>query len=154
MIYTVQLGYIFIFPFILQNLYGLQLDTISLLLLPGYVTAVIIGALSGEIADKLNSTQTTVIAIISIIISLILPGVLINGPVIIFVISMMLFSGAYALMYAPLLERCVSTIPPEKSGTAIGFYNLTLIFLFTLAIISAIAALLYWILVKSLKSSV
>jgi len=29
-------------------------------------------------------------------------------------------------MYAPLLDSCICTIEKEKTGTAIGFYNLTL----------------------------
>jgi len=29
-------------------------------------------------------------------------------------------------MYAPMLDSCISTIGKEKSGTAIGFYNLIL----------------------------
>ena len=56
-IYTVQLGYIFIFPFLLQKVYGLELDIISLLLIPGYVTAIIIGALSGKIANRLRVSR-------------------------------------------------------------------------------------------------
>lgn len=173
-IYSVQLGYIFLFPFVLQGLYGLQLDTISLLLLPGYVTAVIVGALSGKIANVLTSRQTIVLAMSGIIVSLIIPGVLINGPVIVFVLSMMLFSGAFALMYAPLLERCVSTISVERTGTAIGFYNLTLnvaasigiaytavmidkfefnVVLYSLTAISVLAIVLYWGLGRKMSTS-
>ncbi len=47
--YAIQLGYIFTFPFIMEQIYHLQLDTTSLLLVPGYIVAVIVGALSGKI---------------------------------------------------------------------------------------------------------
>ncbi len=125
-IYTVQLAYIFLFPFLLEKVYGLQLDTISLLLIPGYVAAVIIGALSGKIAKVFSSKQAIMIAMATIAISLILPGLFTESSVVIFVISMVLFSGSFAFMYAPMLESCVRTMPKEKSGTAIGFYNLVL----------------------------
>lgn len=124
-IYTVQLGYIFIFPFLLQKIYNLQLDTISLLLIPGYVTAIIVGSLSGQIAKVLTNKQAVSLAMGIIACSLALPG-LIGGSVPVYVISMLLFSGSFAFMYAPMLDSCVRSIPAEKSGTAIGFYNLVL----------------------------
>jgi MFS transporter, DHA2 family, metal-tetracycline-proton antiporter len=167
-IYTVQLGYIFLFPFLLEKVYGLELDTISLLLIPGYVTAVIVGALSGKIAKHLSSKKAISLAMASIAISLILPGLMVESSVIVFVLSMMLFSGSFALMYAPMLDACISTTPREKTGTAIGFYNLVLNvaasigiaytaamidsmpygqILFILALVSVIALSLFWLLV-------
>ncbi|WP_096272558.1 MFS transporter [Paucisalibacillus globulus] len=173
-IYTVQLGYIFLFPFLLEDLYGLKLDTISLLLIPGYISAVIIGALSGKVANKLSSKQTIFIAMIAIATSLILPGLFVESSVVIFVISMILFSGSFALMYAPMLDSCVRTTPKEKVGTAIGFYNLILnvaasigiaytaamidsvsyqVVLFVLSIVALFALLMYWILGRRLSEN-
>ncbi|MGG3891188.1 MFS transporter [Metabacillus fastidiosus] len=172
-IYTVQLGYIFMFPFLLEKVYGLGLDTISLLLIPGYITAVIIGAFSGKIAKVLNNRQAIPLAMILIAISLFVPGLFLESSVIVFVFSMMLFSGSFALMYAPMLNACISTIPPEKSGTAIGFYNLVLnvaasigiaytaamidsvqfsYILFILAIVAIVALLIFWFLVGRLAN--
>ncbi|CAH2716737.1 Riboflavin transporter RibZ [Neobacillus rhizosphaerae] len=125
-IYSVQLAYIFLFPFLLEKIYGLQLDTISLLLIPGYIAATIVGALSGKVAKVMGSKQCITIAMSSIIISLLLGGFFIQTSVVVFVISMILFSSSFAFMYAPLLDSCISTIEKEKTGTAIGFYNLTL----------------------------
>ncbi|MGG0187264.1 MFS transporter [Bacillus rhizoplanae] len=125
-IYSVQLAYIFVFPFLLEKIYGLQLDTISLLLIPGYIAAAIVGALSGKIAKVLGSKQCITIAMSSIMISLLLGGFFIKTSVVVFVISMILFSSSFAFMYAPLLDSCICTIEKEKTGTAIGFYNLTL----------------------------
>lgn len=173
-IYTVQLGYIFLFPFLLEDLYGLKLDTISLLLIPGYISAVIIGALSGKVATKLSSRQTIFTAMIAIATSLILPGLFVESSVVVFVISMILFSGSFALMYAPMLDSCVRTTPKEKVGTAIGFYNLILnvaasigiaytaamidsvsyqVVLFVLSIVALVALLMYWILGRRLSEN-
>lgn len=66
------------------------------------------------------------IALAGITISLLTGGFFIQTSVIVFVISMILFSSSFALMYAPMIDSCVSTIAKEKSGTAVGFYNLTL----------------------------
>lgn len=166
-IYTVQLGYIFIFPFLLERVYGLELDTISLLLIPGYVTAVLVGALSGKIAKALSNKQTISLAMLLIALSVLIPGLFVESSYILFVISMILFSGSFALMYAPMLDACISTIPKEKVGTAIGFYNLVLnvaasigiaytaamidtlsfsVVLVVLAIVAAVSLLLFWLL--------
>ncbi|MGE7920631.1 MFS transporter [Viridibacillus sp. NPDC093762] len=125
-IYSVQLGYIFVFPFFLERIYDLKLDMISLLLIPGYVISVIIGALSGKIGNVLSSKQATLIALCGIAVALFIPGLFTESSVVIYVLSMVIFSGSFALMYAPLLDTCISSIPKEKSGTAIGFYNLTI----------------------------
>ncbi|WP_242213900.1 MFS transporter [Bacillus cereus group sp. BfR-BA-01383] len=125
-IYSVQLAYIFLFPFLLEKIYGLKLDTISLLLIPGYIAAAIVGALSGKFAKVLGSKQSITIAMSSIMVSLLLGGFFIKTSVVVFVISMVLFSSSFAFMYAPLLDSCICTIEKEKTGTAIGFYNLTL----------------------------
>ncbi|WP_243524681.1 MFS transporter [Bacillus pseudomycoides] len=125
-IYSVQLAYIFLFPFLLEKIYGLKLDTISLLLIPGYIAATIVGALSGKVAKIMGSKQCITIAMSSIMVSLLLGGFFIKTSVVVFVISMVLFSSSFAFMYAPLLDSCICTIEKEKTGTAIGFYNLTL----------------------------
>ncbi|WP_432370199.1 MFS transporter [Staphylococcus chromogenes] len=122
--YAIQLGYIFTFPFIMQQIYHFELDTTSLLLIPGYLVAVVTGALSGKIGNYLSSKQATITAITLIALSLILPAFTVGQHVSIFVISMIFFAGSFALMYAPLLNETIRTIDVHMTGVAIGFYNL------------------------------
>ena len=183
-IYSVQLAFIFMFPFLIESIYKYRLDQVSLLMVPSYVLAATVGAMSGNIAKKLGSKQCIQMAIIGIIISLLLGAFFIETSVYVFVFVMILFSASFALMYAPMIDTLTKTIPQENSGTAIGFYNFNLniamsigityvaIFmdakplgknitglfnnaksiqysnvLFALAIISAVAFVLYWSLV-------
>ncbi|MFJ7725293.1 MFS transporter [Neobacillus sp. NPDC097160] len=125
-IYSVQLAYIFLFPFLLENIYGLKLDTISLLLIPAYVLSATVGALSGKIAQFIGSKQSIIAAMAGITVSVLLGGLFVQSSVVVFVVSMILFSCSFALMYAPMIDSCVSTIAKENSGTAVGFYNLVL----------------------------
>lgn len=122
--YAIQLGYIFTFPFIMQQIYHFELDTTSLLLIPGYLVAVVTGVLSGKIGNYLSSKQATITAITLIALSLILPAFTVGQHVSIFVISMIFFAGSFALMYAPLLNETIRTIDVNMTGVAIGFYNL------------------------------
>lgn len=125
-IYSVQLSYQFVFPFIIKGLYGWKLADVSLLLVPGYTAAVIVGALSGRIAQRLSSRRAIVLAIIMIALALFVPALLVGGWVGTFAISMVLFGSGFALMYAPLLSTAMRDIPRAKRGIGIGFYNLTI----------------------------
>lgn len=49
-IYSVQLAFIFMFPFLVESIYNYRLDQISLLLVPSYVLAATVGALSGKVS--------------------------------------------------------------------------------------------------------
>ena len=173
-VYSIQLGYIFMFPFLIQDIYGFELDKVSLLLIPGYIAAVIIGALSGKIGNVLSSKVTITTAILLIAVSLFLPGLLVGNTVVLFIASIILFSGSFALMYAPLLDTCVGSIAADKTGTAVGFYNLiinvsgsigmsytasmidTLSYgtvLIILAAFAIVAFLVYWLFVAKLLSA-
>ncbi|MCW1958870.1 MAG: MFS transporter [Mycobacterium sp.] len=125
-VYSVQLGYQFIFPFIIKGIYGWKLSDVALLLVPGYTAAVIVGALSGRIARRLSSKQAIVTAMIMITLALVIPAFLVGGWVGSFAISMVLFGSGFALMYAPLLSTAIRDVPKAKGGIAIGFYNLTI----------------------------
>jgi DHA2 family metal-tetracycline-proton antiporter-like MFS transporter len=123
-VYSVQLGYQFIFPFIIEGIYGWKLSNVALLLVPGYTAAVIVGAMSGKIAARLSSRRAIVIAMTMIAAALAIPAFLVGGWVGTFAISMVLFGSGFALMYAPLLSTAIRDVPKAKGGIAIGFYNL------------------------------
>ncbi|RBY81972.1 MFS transporter [Geodermatophilus sp. TF02-6] len=125
-LYSVSLGYTFILPFLMSDVHGYDVARTSLVIGPGYAVAAVVGALSGVIAKVLNSRQAITIAIAMITLALVVPAFLVETSVAVFVISMIVFVSGFALMYAPLLSTAVGDIPPEKSGVAIGFYNMTI----------------------------
>lgn len=125
-IYSVQLGYQFMFPFMISDVYGYQLDEVSLLLIPGYIAAIIVGSATGKIAQHLTSKQAVTAALVVITVAMLVPALLVQSWVGIFVISMVLFGMGFALMYGPLVSTAIMNVPTEKSGIAIGFYNLTI----------------------------
>jgi len=124
--YSVQLGYTFMFSFLISDVYGYNLGEISLLLVPGYVAAVIVGSATGKISKHLTSKQAITIALVVIIAALLIPALFVGQWIGIFVISMMLFGMGFALMYGPLVSTAIMRVPVENSGIAIGFYNLTI----------------------------
>ena len=121
-IYSVQLAFIFMFPFLVESIYNYRLDQISLLLVPSYVLAATVGALSGKVSKRIGSKQCIQMAIIG----LVLGALFVTTSVLVFIFVMILFSSSFALMYAPMIDTLTRTIPKEKTGTAIGFYNFCL----------------------------
>jgi DHA2 family metal-tetracycline-proton antiporter-like MFS transporter len=64
--------------------------------------------------------------LVGIIVSMLLPALLVDAWIGIFVISMILFGMGFALMYGPLVSTAIMRVPVENAGIAIGFYNLTI----------------------------
>ncbi len=124
--YSVQLGYQFMFPFLISDVYGYDLSGVSLLLVPGYLAAIAVGTATGWIARYLTSKQAITAALVLIVVSLLVPALLVEAGVWIFVVSMVAFGMAFALMYGPLVSTAVMRVPPAQSGISIGFYNLTI----------------------------
>ena len=126
-VYMVQLGYsAILLPYMVDELYGIDLDGAAYILAPGYICAIIVGVLSGKIATVLSSRQAIIIALGAIVVALIIPAVSIGGHLGVLVFSAILFPSGFALMYAPLVATALSGIAPAKTGVAIGFYNLTI----------------------------
>lgn len=126
-VYMVQLGYsVILLPYMVDELYGINLDGAAYILAPGYICAVIVGVMSGKIAKFLSSRQAIISAISIIVVALLIPAVLPGAGVATVIVSMILFPSGFALMYAPLVATALQNIPAAKSGVAIGFYNLTI----------------------------
>ncbi|WP_151641581.1 MFS transporter [Corynebacterium sp. 11A] len=126
-LYSTQLGLsVIVIPGAVENVHGGDLAQASLVLAPGYAAGAVVGALSGQVAKVLNSRQAIITAIGMIILSLVLTAVLINTNLWVLSLAMILFSAGFAVMYAPLVNSAVRTIPAAKTGIAIGFYNLTI----------------------------
>ncbi|GHH99495.1 MFS transporter [Neobacillus kokaensis] len=110
--------------FLLTTLYDIKLDTVSLMFIPACLLAAFVGALSGKIGKYLSSKQGVYLAISLIIISILMGAFFVDTSITVFVISLILFSCSFALLYAPLIDTSIKNVPTEKSGTALGFYNL------------------------------
>lgn len=125
-VYTTQLGFIFLLPYVGSELYSLPNDQAALLMVPGYICAVLVGIFSGAIGKVLSSRAAIFTALAMIAGSLALAAVFIEAGVGLLIAAIVLFASGFALIYAPLVDTALKNIPPEKSGIAIGFYNLTI----------------------------
>ncbi len=125
-VYSTQMGYIFLLPFAANELHGMSLDKASLLMVPGYVCAILIGIFSGKIGQVLSSRATIYTGMAMIAGSLLVAALLVQAHVAVLIVSIVAFASGFALMYAPLVNTALRNITAAKSGIAIGFYNLTI----------------------------
>lgn len=125
-IYSTQLGFIFLLPFAASDVHGLSQDKAALLMVPGYVCAILVGIFSGAIGKVLSSRQTIYTALTMIFLSLVIAALGLNLHIAVLICAIILFASGFALMYAPLVNTALINITAAKSGIAIGFYNLTI----------------------------
>lgn len=126
LVYSTQLGFIFLLPYAAQDLHGMSIDRASLLMVPGYVCAILVGVFSGRIGKVLSSRTTIYIAFGMIVGALVLCALFMKLHVAVLIVAIIAFASGFALFYAPLVNTALSNIPALKSGIAIGFYNLTI----------------------------
>lgn len=125
-IYSTQLGFIFLLPFAASDVHGLSQDKAALLMVPGYICAILVGIFSGAIGKILSSRQTIYAALTMIFLSLVIAALGLNLHIAVLICAIILFASGFALMYAPLVNTALINITAAKSGIAIGFYNLTI----------------------------
>lgn len=125
-IYSTQLGFIFLLPFAASDVHGLSQDKAALLMVPGYICAILVGIFSGAIGKVLSSRQTIYTALSMIFLSLVIAALGLNLHIAVLICAIVLFASGFALMYAPLVNTALINITAAKSGIAIGFYNLTI----------------------------
>ena len=126
LVYSTQLGFIFLLPYAAQDLHGMSIDRASLLMVPGYICAILVGVFSGRIGKVLSSRTTIYIAFGMIVGALVLCALFMNLHVAVLIVAIIAFASGFALFYAPLVNTALSNIPAQKSGIGIGFYNLTI----------------------------
>ncbi|AZU64362.1 MFS transporter [Neobacillus mesonae] len=110
--------------FLLTTVYKIKLDTVSLMFIPACLLAALVGAFSGKIGKYLSSKQCVYLAMSLITISILMGTFFVDTSIALFVISLILFSCSFALLYAPLIDTSIKKVPTEKAGAALGFYNL------------------------------
>ena len=125
-VYSTQMGFIFLLPFAAHDLHGMNIDKASLLMIPGYICAILIGIFSGKIGTVLSSRATIYTAFALVAGALVTAALFVQLHVAILIAAIVAFASGFSLMYAPLVNTALRNISAVKSGIAIGFYNLTI----------------------------
>ena len=122
--YSIQGSYSFLFSFMASKVHGIQLDTISMILLPSYIVSLSIGIFGGKITQKLGVIKTIAIAFTCLVSALVLGAMFLDRSIILLGFISCLFNGGFSILYTPIMTMVINSLPKEKTGAGLGFFNL------------------------------
>lgn len=126
-LYFVQIPFPFLYSFIILEVYGKSLAVVSYVMLPAYVVAAVMGTLfTDKIVKRFGKFKVMSAAMFMILTALICTGVFMESCVIVLAVTSVLFSCGYVLMYSPVVDTVVSTLPEEQVGRGLGFNDMIL----------------------------
>lgn len=125
-VYFAQFSFSFLYTFIIKDGYNESLGMVSLILLPGYIAATIIGGVGDKIINKIGSYNTIFIGIVSIIISILGTVFFIDkGTLVLSILGILYFVG-FNTIYSPLINAVTGALPEKEMGRGIGLNDLSI----------------------------
>ena len=124
LLYFSQFAFSFLYSFFGKAVLKETLDVISYILLPGYLAAVIAGTLGGKITEKIGHFKTAMLGGSSIFLGLAGTALFMGCGRLAMSITAALFFAGYAVLYSPMVDIVVRTLPKNEIGRGIGFNDL------------------------------
>lgn len=127
LLYSLQIPFPFMYSYIISEVYGKSLATVSYVMLPAYLVAAIVGTLfTDKAVKKFGKSNVLTFAMTLIVLALVGTGFFLESGIVILSITSILFSCGYVLMYSPVVDTVVSTLPESQVGRGLGFNDLLL----------------------------
>ncbi|MEG2784557.1 MAG: MFS transporter [Lachnospiraceae bacterium] len=127
LLFSVQFVFPFIYSFIINGVFGETLDMVSYVLLPSYCIAALFAVfVVAGITKALNNFWATLVGASFIIIGLFLTGIFMPFGLWAMSMTAILFSVGYAIIYSPMVDTIVETLPPKNVGTGIGLNDMVI----------------------------
>lgn len=123
-VYLSQFVFAFLYTFIVKELYGNALDLVSYILLPGYITAAAVGAMSDKTILKLGLFRTITLGITLIITALLITGVFMGQGKILLSITAIIFFAGHNTLYSSMIDTVAESLPKAEVGRGIGLNDL------------------------------
>lgn len=121
--YLAQVAIVFLLPFLLQGLFGLNIASVSLSYVIPYVASAAVAAISGNIIKKLGQVKTLLIGGSLIIVGFFLMAVFAQYGLVMVQIFLTLIVCGYSLSFSPFLNQSISSLEEKQVGTGIGIFN-------------------------------
>lgn len=123
-VFGLQSAFGFVFPFLAQEVYGMELAKVSLVMFPTFLASIIVGANSGKIVEKLGAFKTLLVAIICAVCSSVIAGLFVDKGVFMIGLAAVIYTASFAFTYAPFMKLVTNTLEVNQLGVGIGFFNL------------------------------
>lgn len=122
--YSIQGSYSFLFSFMVSKVHEIQLDTISMILIPSYLISMVIGIFGSKITQKLGVIKTILSAFMLLIVSLLLGSAFLDRSILLLGIIACIFNSGFSMLYTPIMTMIINSLPKDKTGIGLGFFNL------------------------------
>ena len=122
--YSIQGSYSFLFSFMASNVHEIQLDKISMILLPSFLVSLVIGIFGSRITQKLGVLKTLILGFTCLASALILGSMILDRSILLLAFVSCLFNGGFSMLYTPIMTLVINSLPEGKRGAGLGFFNL------------------------------
>jgi MFS transporter, DHA2 family, metal-tetracycline-proton antiporter len=123
-LFGVVIGIFFILPLMLNKVYGLDTNTIGLVLFPGAISGVFFGPVGGQLADKKGNRFVLSIGLVLVVASLIGTAFLMAwSPWYLAGVFLFTYVG-FSFLQTGLINSVSQTLPEEETGVGMGVFNL------------------------------
>ncbi|MBB6021320.1 DHA2 family metal-tetracycline-proton antiporter-like MFS transporter [Paenibacillus sp. JGP012] len=124
--YGTQVGFGFIFPFIVHKAYGFPASTIGLFYSLTNIAAFIAGINSGRIISKIGYRNIALLGGLFIFSGLAMVAFLVGFSVVFVFVGMAFFNIGYALFFSGYLSNYTQLLPSHQHGSGVGVERLVL----------------------------
>lgn len=125
-LYFVNFSFTPVFNVMGPKLYHITAAQVSLVLLPGYILAVVSGVCSGRVVDQIGRERTIIIGASCVTAGLLLEALCVRAGLVPLAIGSGLFYGGLALLYSPLTSTVLGTLAPDEQGRGVGMNDLAM----------------------------
>ncbi len=123
-LFSVVTGALFVIPLMLSAIDGLTTSQIGLVLFPGAMSAVVFGAVGGNLADKRGNTFVITVGLSLLLASYLLLSVVIGYSPWLVAASLLLTYVGFSLAQTALFNSVSQILEPSETGVGMGLFNL------------------------------
>jgi DHA2 family metal-tetracycline-proton antiporter-like MFS transporter len=117
-------GYFFSVPIMLRMVHDLPTVKIGLIIFPGALTAAILGIVGGRMADRFGGAPIVYAGLALLGCGYLLMARFLGvAPLAVLIVLVVCYTG-FSFIQSALAKSVSNTLPPDKAGVGMGFYNL------------------------------
>ncbi len=125
LIFGTVMSVMFVIPLMLSKVYGLNTETIGLIMFPGAISAVIFGKIAGNMTVKRGSHFVVYLGLTFIALSLMLQSSSIGLWVWYIGIALIMMYIGFSFVQTALTESVTQILPNKQIGVGMGLFNMT-----------------------------
>jgi len=125
LIFGTVMSVMFVIPLMLHKMYGLNTETIGLIMFPGAFSAVIFGRVAGNLTVKRGSHFVVYLGLALVALSLLLQSSSIGLWVWYIGVALIIMYIGFSFVQTALTESVTQILPVHQIGVGMGLFNMT-----------------------------